>query len=91
MEYYQGEYLCVATQGKVIRVAFQLADTEDFERWSGPDKLRRWSYKFVATCGPFYKHGWTLIPAWLSNYIHCKVWDEITYPHLNSNDTTVEV
>ena len=41
MEYSQGGggggggYLCVATQGKVIRVAFQLADTEDFERWSG--------------------------------------------------------
>ena len=25
-------------------------------------------------------HGLTLIPAWISNYIHYKVWDEITYP-----------
>ena len=25
------------------------------------------------TCGPFYWHGLTLIPAWISNYIHHKV------------------
>ena len=41
--------------------------------------------------GPFYYHGLTLIPAWISNYIHCKVWDEITYPFLNFNGCTVEV
>ena len=28
---------------------------------------------------PFYWHGLTLITAWVSNYIYCKVWDEITY------------
>ena len=28
---------------------------------------------------------------WISNYIHYKVWDEITYPFLNFNGTTVEV
>ena len=33
--------------------------------------------------GLFYKHGLTLIPAWIVNYIHYKVWDEITYPFLN--------
>ena len=33
----------------------------------------------------------TLIPAWISNYIHYKVWDEITYPFLNFNGATVEV
>ena len=27
----------------------------------------------------------------LSNYIHYKVWDEITYPLLNFNDCNVEV
>ena len=43
------------------------------------------------TCGPFYKHGLTLIPAWISNYIHYKEWDEITYPFLNFNGCTVEV
>ena len=41
--------------------------------------------------GPFYKHGLTLIPARISNYIHYKVWDEITYPFLNFNGATVEV
>ena len=30
-------------------------------------------------------HGLTLIPAWISNYIHYKLWDEITYPFLNFN------
>ena len=43
------------------------------------------------SCGPFYKHGLTLIPAWISNHIHYKVWDEITYPFLNFNGCTVEV
>ena len=41
--------------------------------------------------GHFYLHGLTLIPAWISNYIHYKVWDEITYPFLNFNGATVEV
>ena len=27
----------------------------------------------------------------ISNYIHYKVWDEITYPFLNFNGATVEV
>ena len=43
------------------------------------------------TSSPFYEHGLTLIPAWISNYIHYKVWDEITYPFLNFNGCTVEV
>ena len=33
----------------------------------------------------------TLIPAWISNHIHYKEWDEITYPFLNFNGVTVEV
>ena len=32
-----------------------------------------------------------LIPAWISDYIHYKVWDEITYPFPNFNSGTVEV
>ena len=32
-----------------------------------------------------------LISAWISNYIHYEVWDEITYPFLNFNGATVEV
>ena len=43
------------------------------------------------TSSPFYLHGLTLIPAWISNYIHYKMWDEITYPFLNFNRCTVEV
>ena len=40
---------------------------------------------------PFYYHGLTSIPAWISNYTHYNVWDEITYPFLNFNGATVEV
>ena len=40
---------------------------------------------------PFYLHGITLIPAWTSNHTSSEVWDEITYPFLNSNGATIEV
>ena len=43
------------------------------------------------TSSPFHKHGLTLIPAWISNHMLGKVWDEITYPFLNFNGCTVEV
>ena len=33
----------------------------------------------------------TLIPAWISNYIHYKLWDEITYPFQNFKSCTIEV
>ena len=39
----------------------------------------------------FYQHGSILIPAWISNYIEHKVWDEITYPFPNFNGKAVEV
>ena len=42
-------------------------------------------------CVPFYLHDLTLIPAWINNYIHYKVWGVITYPLLNFNGCTVEV
>ena len=41
--------------------------------------------------GPFYKHGLTLIPAWISNYMPSKMWDEITYPFPNFNGCTIGV
>ena len=41
--------------------------------------------------GPFYQHGLTLIPAWMSNHMTSKVWDEITFPFLNFNGATVGV
>ena len=41
--------------------------------------------------GPFYWHVLTLIPAWISNNIPCRMWDEITYPFLNFNGCAVDV
>ena len=41
--------------------------------------------------GPFDEHDLTLIPVWMSNHMAGKVWQEITYPFLNVNGTTVEV
>ena len=32
--------------------------------------------------GPLFLTWFNSIPAWISNYIHYKVWDEITYPFL---------
>ena len=41
------------------------------------------SLKFIlkgpVASGLFYWHGLTLIPAWISNYMPGKVWDEIAY------------
>ena len=52
------------------------------------------AYILVSTLlplGPFYKNGLTLIPAWISNCVYYKVWDEITNPSSNFNGVTVEV
>ena len=38
------------------------------------------------TWGPLYQHGLTLIPAWISNHMHSKVWDELS---INSQTSTV--
>ena len=38
-----------------------------------------------------HKHGFSLIPAWISNHIHYKVWDEITFLFPIFNGSTVEV
>ena len=37
----------------------------------------------VKTCSPFYWHGSTLIPAWISNHMLSRVWDEFTYQFLH--------
>ena len=34
------------------------------------------------------RYGLILIPAWISNYIRYKAWDEITYPFPNFNGKT---
>ena len=44
-----------------------------------------------ATSSPFYWHGLTLIPAWICNHIHYKLWDEIAYPFLNFYGSTVKI
>ena len=41
--------------------------------------------------GPFYYYRLTLIPAWIGNYIHYPVLDEIIYPFPNFNGATFEV
>ena len=46
---------------------------------------------YMTTPGPHLtKHGLTLIPAWIHNHIHYKVWDEIPNPFPNFNGATVE-
>ena len=39
--------------------------------------------------GPFYWHGLTSIPAWISDCMQKKVWDEITYLLPNFNGASV--
>ena len=41
--------------------------------------------------GSFYWYGLTLIPAWISKYLHYKVWSALTYLFPNFNGATVEV
>ena len=43
------------------------------------------------TSSALYQEGLTLIPAWISNHLSSKMWDELTYPFLNFNGATVEV
>ena len=45
----------------------------------------------LETWGLFYKYVLPLISAWISNYIHYKVRDEITYSFVDFNGATVEV
>ena len=47
--------------------------------------MKQWYALYVLLCS----YGLTLIPAWISNYIHYKVWDEITYPFLNFNGAEI--
>ena len=49
------------------------------------------SWKRDMLRGYYHWNGTTLIQAWISNYIICKVWDEITYLFINFNGATFEV
>ena len=53
------------------------------------DYITGWSYDNLM--GPFYWPSLTLILAWISNYIHYKMRDEIRYPFPNFNGATIEV
>ena len=46
--------------------------------------------EYLNLWGRFYWHGLTLIPAWISSYIHYEVWDEITYSFPNFNGEAAE-
>ena len=48
-------------------------------------------YQNVVSNGEHVRIGETSKTKWKSNYIHHKVWDEITYPIRNFNGCTVEV
>ena len=48
-----------------------------------------WELTMNNTWGPFYWHGLTLIPAWMSNHLPSKMWDEIIYPFPNFNGSTI--
>ena len=50
-----------------------------------------WDIGVLASSGIVYYYGLSLFLAWISNYIHHKVWREITYTFLNFNGATVEV
>ena len=39
---------------------------------------------------PFYWHGLTLIPAWMSKHMISKVWNEITYSYTSTVQPTIE-
>ena len=71
-----------------------------FVKWNW--KVHLWNYFYVSrgitnfvtsvsSLGPFYKHGLTLISAWISYHATNKVWDEITFPSSNFKSCTVEV
>ena len=51
--------------------------------------LDLWIRSHVWSLGPFYQHGFTLIPTWRNNHMHSKVWHEIIYSLPNVIGTIV--
>ena len=49
------------------------------------------TFSEIVTENPFYYYGLTLIPVWISNYIHYKVWGEIADPFPNFNSVILKV
>ena len=78
-----GQTLSMATPGAtdiLLTVAWEWTQLNGRKTWQGSG-----GWDTAATWSPFYKHDKTLIPAWISNCIHYKVWDEITYSFPNFN------
>ena len=46
---------------------------------------------YIIFWDPFYWHALTVIPTQRRNYIHNKVWDEITYTFTNFNGASIEI
>ena len=54
--------------------------------------LHQWGLtRSMITKRPFSQHGLTLIPAWISNSIHYKVWNKTISPFPNFNGAAIEV
>ena len=56
--------------------------------------LLKWQWFTHRACadlqGAFNYHGLTSVPAGISNFIHYKVWDQITYPFADFSGRTIE-
>ena len=66
------------------------------QMWELLHCFRHLCYPLMYRCSsgyyPFYIHGLTLLPAWISNHMPSKMWDEINHPFPNFNGgCTVEV
>ena len=63
------------------------------KRMRVPDLMHYiWNWHHTGAIGdPFYSHGLTLTPAWISGHTPKKTWNEITYPFTNFNGCGVEV
>ena len=75
----------------MISIHFWWSDDTIQNSEQDPVKCHGISNAIMVTRCPFYSHGLTLNSAWISNYTHYKLWDEIIYPFLNFNGATVEV
>ena len=65
----------------------KIVDSRAFLSWS---LIHGSSWSLLLKAEPAH-HGSTLIPVWVCNYIHHKVWDKITEPLLNFNGAAVKV
>ena len=64
-----------------------VSTTRNFSPWSLVERFCTTPSALVASTawGPIYLRGLTVIPAWISNHMPSKVWDEIGHPFQNLN------